>query len=473
MEKHLLSKSTFIRGAQCLKSLYLYKKRYFLRDRLSDEQRLKFKRGFNVGIFAQRLYPGGIDVRPGSPSAYKKSVEKTVKLLEEKTKVIYEAGFQHNRVLVFLDVLINENNSCKAIEVKSSRSISPTYMLDAALQYYVIKGSGLNLEDFSIVHIDENYIMNKELDINKLFTSVSVMQEIAGMQEKVTEMIKLEKEILNYKHSPKIDIGPHCYNPYPCDFIGHCWKNVPRPSVFEVHGLSFDEKHELYKNKITGPGEVKEKFVNNELIENSCKAIMDKKTHFDRQAIQQTISQLQTPSAFLYLLVQRPAIPYISGTRPYQQIVYGYFLLENKVESTNEPIFKILNEPEKYQAFIKTMIDFLKNFKTLIIYDDVPSNLLSLKNEIKFISLKDLFINGHIIDPDIQEHSSFQSVAKKLIKPVTDKTSSVLNDLLAADIFESFNDNHDAELLKQVEQYGNYTAKDMKKFWEWLKAHSN
>lgn len=64
MEKHILSKSTFIKGYHCLKSLYLYKNRIFLRDKITAEQRAKFKRGHEVGDLAQDLFPGGIDVSP-------------------------------------------------------------------------------------------------------------------------------------------------------------------------------------------------------------------------------------------------------------------------------------------------------------------------------------------------------------------------------------------------------------------------
>lgn len=61
MEKHVLSKSTFIRSSQCLKSLYLYKYNYNLRDKLSPEQEALFSRGTNVGLIARNLFPGGID----------------------------------------------------------------------------------------------------------------------------------------------------------------------------------------------------------------------------------------------------------------------------------------------------------------------------------------------------------------------------------------------------------------------------
>ncbi len=105
VEKHILSKSTFIKGHQCLKYLYLSKKRPFLRDKMTAEQRTKFKRGHAVGDLAQQLFPDGIDVSPKSPSQYQKAVEHTQTLIEQGQEVIYEATFQYDKVLVMLDIL--------------------------------------------------------------------------------------------------------------------------------------------------------------------------------------------------------------------------------------------------------------------------------------------------------------------------------------------------------------------------------
>jgi hypothetical protein len=58
----LISKSAFIKAEQCLKHFYLYKNHLFLRDKLSKEKQLIFKRGIDVGIFAQHLFPNGVDV---------------------------------------------------------------------------------------------------------------------------------------------------------------------------------------------------------------------------------------------------------------------------------------------------------------------------------------------------------------------------------------------------------------------------
>jgi len=224
----LLSKSTFIRGNQCLKSLYLNKKRPYLRDKISQEQLAKFRRGHQVGSLAQQLFPGGVDFSPKSPALYQKAVLETKQAINTKSfDILYEAGFQYDRLLIMLDILVNENNKWVAYEVKSSYHISETFILDAAFQYYVISNSGLMLKDFIIVYasnkLDYDKIDEYE-SLDKLFIRESVMEKIIPIQDYIKEQVQREKEILQLSHSPDIDMGQQCYSPYPCDFIGYCSK---------------------------------------------------------------------------------------------------------------------------------------------------------------------------------------------------------------------------------------------------------
>ena len=61
MQKHVLSKSTFIRGLKCSKSLYLNKHNRNLKDELSEMQKAIFNQGDMVGQLAQQLFPNGTD----------------------------------------------------------------------------------------------------------------------------------------------------------------------------------------------------------------------------------------------------------------------------------------------------------------------------------------------------------------------------------------------------------------------------
>lgn len=248
MEKHILSKSTFIKGYHCPKSLYLYKKRPFLRDKLTAEQRAKFKRGHHVGGLAQEIFPGGIDVSPKSPSQYQKSVLRTTELIEQGQEIIYEATFQHEQVLVMLDLLVKTEKGWMAYEVKSSKHLSETYYTDAALQYWVIQNSGLDIEQFFLVYVDENYRLEGGIDLKKYFLFEDVTDNVLGRQEFIGEKVVSNKAVLLEKHSPKVEVGAQCFSPYKCDFVGHCWKKIAdKPYVasdISFAGILGEEKAE-------------------------------------------------------------------------------------------------------------------------------------------------------------------------------------------------------------------------------------
>ena len=229
-ERAFLSKSTFIRGLQCEKSLYLHKKRPYLRDRLSEEQLAKFARGHKLGVIARQLFPGGVDLSPPSHFQMGAAIKKTAALISEGLPVLYEAAFQHQGVRVALDILVQEQGQWKGVEVKSSRAVSDTFLWDAALQYYVISGSGLPLEQFSIAYVLSDaipgYVVEDPVDPHELFVMHDVLDEVRTRQQHVAKLIGRFKEVSNMTKSPGIPVGPHCTDPYPCDFIGHCWKNI-------------------------------------------------------------------------------------------------------------------------------------------------------------------------------------------------------------------------------------------------------
>ncbi|MFC1844106.1 DUF2779 domain-containing protein, partial [Thermodesulfobacteriota bacterium] len=55
-----LSKSQFTRGLQCHKSLWLFKNRRDLQQKPDAGLQARFDAGTEVGILAQKLFPGGI-----------------------------------------------------------------------------------------------------------------------------------------------------------------------------------------------------------------------------------------------------------------------------------------------------------------------------------------------------------------------------------------------------------------------------
>jgi hypothetical protein len=230
MSEYILSKSTYIRGLQCHKSLYLNKFRPYLRDKITDEQLAKFARGHAVGKIAQQLFPGGIALtKPGNASALK-----TAQLISEGYPVIYEACFISDNVIVALDILVKTENGYTAYEVKSSLALSEVYYNDAFLQYHVINASGLKPEKFFLIHRNADIELSESGDLQEMFIFTDVTDECEAREAIIHDNIVRMAEVLNRDKSPDIMPGKHCMKPYPCDFRGVCWKKITKEEQNEL-----------------------------------------------------------------------------------------------------------------------------------------------------------------------------------------------------------------------------------------------
>ena len=221
-QQQTLSKSAFIRSLQCLKSLYLYKNFYKLRDIPSKELLERFRQGTAIGKLAWQLFPGGEDLSPRSafPTSVMKAAEKTSEQLSSENIVIYEASFLYQPTLAILDILVKEKGKLFAYEVKSSVEISQTYIQDMAFQYYVMNGAGYCPEKFSIVHLKEGFDSTSN-DIECLRIT-DVTEKIINLQPYIEENVNRAVKATTDSSLLEIMPGEHCHCPYLCDFIGYC-----------------------------------------------------------------------------------------------------------------------------------------------------------------------------------------------------------------------------------------------------------
>lgn len=345
-----------MRGIKCSKSLYLNKHGKSLRDEMSDSQEFIFEQGTEVGLLAQELFPGGIDCSPESFYDYGPSIQKTKELIAKGQQVIYEASFQFDGVLCAMDVLVKSGDGYKAFEVKSSTSVSDTYIQDASLQYYVITNSGVKLKDISIVYINNEYVKKGKIDIKKLFNCDSILQEVLQLQEEVPENIKVFKKILASKNVPEADIGPHCGSPYPCDFMGHCWKHVPEYSVFDISRLRSEKKYEMYNRGVISfeqiTQDLQEEFLNQKQII-QVRSELEQTIVIEKNPIKEFIDDLKFPLYFLDFETMQTAIPLYDNCRPYQMLVFQYSMHKMEKSGAELKHMEYLAKPNEGDPRIK------------------------------------------------------------------------------------------------------------------------
>ncbi len=362
MEKPILSKSTFIRGLQCEKSLYLYKNNYNLRDGISTQLQAVFNQGTNVGLLSQQLFPNGADASPSDHFKIQESVTKTREFIDNGETIIYEATFQFNGVLVALDILVKDNEGWKAYEVKSSTSISETYINDTAIQYYAITNSGIELKDISIVYINNQYVKNGDIDVKELFTVESVLERVKLVVPTIPYQIESFKTLIAQDSVPEIDIGIHCSTPYSCDFMGHCWKHIPEYSIFNISNLYTTKKFELYENGIISFDQLdlnSSKLNPNQLLQVTSE--LNNTTFIDRNNIIEFLKGFEYPLYYLDFETMTSAVPIFDKSRQYHQFVFQYSLHIQKENGELENI--------EYLAEASPNIDPRINFVKQLIND--------------------------------------------------------------------------------------------------------
>jgi len=246
-----LSKSQYIRGLQCVKSLWLKKHKKDALSTPDTASQAVFETGNRVGELACELFSGGCEVA-FTPNDYEGMITTTQELIKNGIRDIYEASFEYDGIFAAIDILhINDDKSVEIYEVKSSTSLKSVYLDDVSVQYYILQGLGYKIKSANVVHINNSYVRGDTLEVEKHFCTVDVTQEAIELQHDIQEHLKHFERFLQQKESePNIDIGIHCSNLYDCDAMGYCWRDIPEYSIFNISRLRSDKKFELYYKNI-------------------------------------------------------------------------------------------------------------------------------------------------------------------------------------------------------------------------------
>ena len=232
-KKPSLSKSRLISAWQCPKKLHLEKHHPELGVTTPQMESL-FATGHRVGAIAQQLFggPDGVEI-PFSRNTGA-MVAETRRLIEsEDRRPIYEATFRCENVLVRVDVLLPDRDGWRAIEVKASTSVKDYHVLDCAIQDWVLRNAGLELDGISLAHIDNQFVYQGDGNYEGLFEVADLTDTVRTVEPAVVEMIaKARDAVLGY--FPEVIVGAQCSKPYDCQFQSHCW---PGETEYPIRGL--------------------------------------------------------------------------------------------------------------------------------------------------------------------------------------------------------------------------------------------
>ncbi len=396
--KSTLSKSQFIRGLQCHKSLWLYKNKPELRTSPNDFQRAIFDMGTEIGIYARKLFPGGkVIVYEGS--SIQEKVKQTQEHMFQGTKTIYEATFMYDDIIVMVDILHRGDNGWEIYEVKGSTGLKKVYYNDISVQYYVLKELDLPVSDAYLVYLNKEYIRDGDINIQELFCVQRMTRQVKEKRDFLGERLMEIRAMLD-GGCPEIDIGTYCFSPYECDFKKHCWKGIPENTVFDLRNRGVD-KFEYYNKGVM-------KFCDIDLDELNVKQRMQVETELSgvpvikKEKIEEFLGALYYPRFFLDFETFMPPVPLYDGMRPYQPIPFQYSLHMLKNEQAELQYYEFLAEAgsDPRERIIKDLIRLIPANACIVSYNSSYEKMIIKHLAKQFPDYKEklMEIRGNIQD---------------------------------------------------------------------------
>lgn len=320
----MLSKSRYLSGLQCEKKLWIETHQRELVPKPDEAQQAIFDQGTAVGVLAQGLFPGGVEIDVDWRD-WTGAVEATRTALARRVP-LYEAAFTWDGASCRVDLLVPvEGGAWDLYEVKSTGSQKPVHVDDVALQTWVVRGAGLEVRRSVLVHLDTGYVRGETLELEKLFALVDLSDAVAERLPEVPARVRALNDVQALDEAPEAPIGPRCSDPYPCPLIPVCWRDVPERSVLDlVNGRT--RKWELWERGVRTLDAIPtgEPLTDRQRIQ--VEAERRGAPHVDRDAIAAFLDRLRWPLRFLDFESFQLAVPRFPGARPYQQIPFQYSL---------------------------------------------------------------------------------------------------------------------------------------------------
>ncbi len=484
---HQLSKSAFLIGMQCTKRLWLQKNQPGDIARTPESEYNSFSKGKYVGELARSLYPDGKDASPIDYD-YKAALEKTYSWIQSGEQVIYEASFQYQGLFASVDILVKQGKQWHAYEVKSSTSVKEHHYLDAAFQYYVMQGAGLDISGISVIHINNKYVLHGALNLKHLFHKVSIRHQVLQLQESIAEKVQDLLTISSRPEAQVVEIGPHCMMPHTCNFMDHCWGHISSPSVFDLAHLGILKKFELYQQGYVKLDEIPEGFILSAGQQLQIRSTLGREVHIDREALRNWLGSLHYPLLFMDFECFQPAVPLYEGSRPFQQVPFQFSVHRLREQGAGLEHTAFIGDPipDPRLDFLQALLKAVEGEGTVLAYNqsfeisrlkDLAIQFPEYKGPVNELikRIRDLmepFLQKWYYAPDMQGSYSIKMVLPALVPELSYEGMAIADGQAASYAFESLMYEQDEEKKAAIKRdllaYCNLDTEAMVKVWEIL-----
>jgi predicted RecB family nuclease len=417
-----------------LKRLYLEIHQPELAKAADDGQEARLEQGQEVGLLAQKRFPDGVVV--GFEEGIGDALARTAALMDDASvPAIFEATFQHSNLLVRVDILQRRpKNRWRLIEVKSSVGVKPHYLYDVAIQHYVLSACGVNISSACLMHLNRDYRYDGDAhDLQALFTIRDQTRKVKKLDADLPKLLTVQRKALAQADPPDILPGPHCTDPYQCEFFSQCNPEPPEHHISFLPRLGLKKRQQLMELGISLIHEIPEDFPLSELQARMWASVTTGQTWVS-ETLPKELSKLKYPFFFMDFESLNPAIPRFQGMWPYAQIPFQWSVHRQLTPESQLEHFEFLAEDQHdpRREFIGSLCAVLGKRGRIIVYNsgfesqrlgELADWFPEYKERIKNIRerLWDLwpFVKKHVYHPAFRGSFSIKSVLPALVSDMT------------------------------------------------------
>ncbi len=393
-----LTKSKYLLGIQCPRQVWINFNQPEKLPEIDQQAQRRFDEGNQVGELAKQLFPEGIDI----PTEDFKQNLKLTKASLKANKPLFEPGFvTEDNLFSRGDILIPIKDKWDIIEVKSGTKVKDINIHDVAFQKYCYEKCGLKIRKCFLMHLNNEYVRNGELNTEELFVQDDITSEVEEIFPQVPELIESMKETIDDPIIPENKIGPHCSDPYDCPFQEECWSFLPENHVAQLY-RGKAKAFELIEGGIYSLSDIPDEYKLNDKqgIQKACD--ISGAPHIHKESIKHFLSGLKYPLYYLDFETFSTAIPMFNGLKPYSQVPFQYSLhvVEREGDKPKHVEFLYDGSEDPRKEFIQKLKESLGDTGNIVTYNmafekGVISKLAEFLPEYKDWAKS---INGRVVD---------------------------------------------------------------------------
>jgi hypothetical protein len=267
--------------------------------------------GVRVGEAARARFPGGVLIDLPYDQVQER-VEATARALARGEPAIFEATFAEDGIVVAVDILAREGSTHTLIEVKSATSIKPHHLWDAAVQAYVLRRAGVDVDAVEILHLNDAC---RFPELDDLFVREPISGRVRSLFPQISGLILAQIAMLEGP-LPEVAVGKHCDEPHVCPFRTRCWPALPRHHVETFYGLRREKSAQLATQELAMVDEVPASFSLTIIQERQRRAVTEGELQVEGD-LAGALAPFRGRVAYLDFETVGPAIPVWEGFGPW------------------------------------------------------------------------------------------------------------------------------------------------------------